>query len=370
MRWAKRAAGEDLVGVLDPDVGLAGLVVDVDELLDGSDQLAYAAMRSARQLLGRERSEPALDQVYPGGVGRGEVELEAGVTNEPVANEGALMGTRVVEDDVHIEFGRHVGVDAAQKGAKLAGALSREGLRHDRARIHVQRRVQGRRAVAFVVVRSPLYLARLQRQEGSSTIEGLNLGLHINAIDHGVRGRLQVQPHDIAHFVDQQRIGRQLESLCAMRLEAERSPDAANRHRAQARRAGHLARAPVGRPPGSAFQGPHDHFLDLLVRDLPGSTRARLIEQSSHPLVEEAPTPLTDRRRRHPHLARDGFVVVASRTGKHDARPLCQSRRAPRAPCQRLELALFQVRQCQRLLGAARTHRQPPWLPQYTDYHI
>ena len=230
-------AGEDLVGVLDPDVGLAGLVVDVDERLDGSDQLAYAVMRSARQLLGRERSEPALDQVHPGGVGRGEVELEAGVTNEPVANEGALMGARVVEDDVHIEFGRHVGVDAAQKGAKLAGALSREGLCHDRARIHVQRRVQGRRAVAFAVVRSSLYLARLQRQEGSSTIEGLNLGLHINAIDHGVRGRLQVQPHDVAYFVDQQRIGRQLESLCAMRLEAERLPDAANRHRAQARRA-------------------------------------------------------------------------------------------------------------------------------------
>ena len=46
-----RDAGEDLVGGLDPDVRLAGFVVDVDELLDGGNQCAHAAMRTASQLL-------------------------------------------------------------------------------------------------------------------------------------------------------------------------------------------------------------------------------------------------------------------------------------------------------------------------------
>ena len=36
---------------------------------------------------------------------------------------------------------------------------------------------------------------------------------------------IHVQPDDVPHFVDQQRVGRQLEAFRAMRLQPKRSPD-------------------------------------------------------------------------------------------------------------------------------------------------
>ena len=65
-----RARGEDLVGGLDPEVGLAGLVVNGDELLDRGNQLAHAAMHSATELLGGQRRKPSLDQVEMVGFAR------------------------------------------------------------------------------------------------------------------------------------------------------------------------------------------------------------------------------------------------------------------------------------------------------------
>jgi hypothetical protein len=38
-------------------------------------------------------------------------------------------------------------------------------------------------------------------------------------------GRRQVEPDDIAHFLDEQRISGELESLDAVRLQTERAPE-------------------------------------------------------------------------------------------------------------------------------------------------
>ena len=60
-------------------------------------------------------------------------------------------------------------------------------------------------------------------------------------------GRVQVQPDHVAHLLDEERIGRQLERLGQVRLEAERPPDAAHRRLAHPGRAGHRPRGPVRR---------------------------------------------------------------------------------------------------------------------------
>ena len=55
-----------------------------------------------------------------------------------------------------------------------------------------------------------------------------------HAQHHRALGRMQVQTHDVAYLLDEQRIARLLEGLAAMRLQTERTPDAAYRRRCSA----------------------------------------------------------------------------------------------------------------------------------------
>src|SRR2546427_7869836 len=52
----------------------------------------------------------------------------------------------------------------------------------------------------------------------------------------------QIQAHDVAHLVDELRVGRELEGLGAVRLQPEGAPDAADRTLAHAGRDRHRAR--------------------------------------------------------------------------------------------------------------------------------
>ena len=97
-----------------------------------------------------------------------------------------------------------------------------------------------------VVVRAPFGLPGLHRQQRGGAVEGLNLGLLVDAQHHGVLGRIDIQPDDVSDFVDQLRVRRQLEGLAAVGPQAESVPDATDGHATQPRRAGKRARAPMG----------------------------------------------------------------------------------------------------------------------------
>ena len=78
-------------------------------------------------------------------------------------------------------------------------------------------------------------------------------------------GRVEIEPHDIADLVDQQRVRRHGERLGAMRLESEGAPDAVHRCGAQATGASHRARAPLRRAARSRLKRPRDHRVDLRI---------------------------------------------------------------------------------------------------------
>jgi hypothetical protein len=59
----------------------------------------------------------------------------------------------------------------------------------------------------------------------AGTDPALNLALFIDAQDQRMLRRRQIEADDIAHLLDKQRIGRELEGLGAMRLEVESLPD-------------------------------------------------------------------------------------------------------------------------------------------------
>src|SRR5271170_4704030 len=69
--------GFDLMGGLGPDEGLGGLIPVVEEVGDGAFQLGDAGGAATANRLLADDAEPALDQVEPGGAGRGEVQMEA-----------------------------------------------------------------------------------------------------------------------------------------------------------------------------------------------------------------------------------------------------------------------------------------------------
>ena len=92
---------------------------------------------------------------------------------------------------------------------------------------------QRRRSISPIIVRLAFGQTRPQRQDGLRAVERLNLALLIYAQHQGMIGRVHIQAHNVAHFFDQQRIGRQLECVGPMWLQAEGAPNPADRHPAK-----------------------------------------------------------------------------------------------------------------------------------------
>jgi hypothetical protein len=94
--------------------------------------------------------------------------------------------------------------------------------------------------VADVVVRAPLGLSRAHRQKRlcAIAIEGLDLRVLIHAKHRSSLGRIEVKAYDVAHLLDEQRIARELEGFCAMRLQNNPAADSELREYAMAAVAG------------------------------------------------------------------------------------------------------------------------------------
>jgi hypothetical protein len=118
----------------------------------------------------------------------------------------------------------------------------------------IERREQGRPAVALVVVRAALGRAERHRQNRSGPVEGLNLFLFVNAQDQGPIRRRQVESHDIAYLVDEERVARQLDRLTPMRLPAEGAPNAPDGGVTERKFFGQCPRALMGRVPRCFLQ--------------------------------------------------------------------------------------------------------------------
>src|SRR5438270_5825549 len=81
-----------------------------------------------------------------------------------------------------------------------------------------------------VVVRLPFGQPGTQRQQRSSTVQGLNLAFFIHAKYQGAIRRVEVQAHHVAHLLFELRIIGDLELLHAMRLYGITLPDALYHH--------------------------------------------------------------------------------------------------------------------------------------------
>jgi hypothetical protein len=113
---------------------------------------------------------------------------------QPRADVGVFVSGVVVNDQVHIEVGRNLCVDVAQKAQKLLVPMARLALGDDAAVGHVERRKQGRGAVPIVVVGDAFDIAEPHRQHRLTALEGLNLALLVDAQNQRVFSGFKYNP--------------------------------------------------------------------------------------------------------------------------------------------------------------------------------
>ena len=302
-------------------------------------------MRAAADLALGEQREEALDLVEPGGRGRGEVDVPARSLGEPVADQLGLVAAGVGEDDVHLEIGRYARRDGVEEAAELLGAVARETASDDGAGGHVESGEQRGRAVAPVVVRAALHLAGAQGQERLGAVERLDLALLVDAQNQRAVRRIEIQPDDVPHLLDEHRIAGELKGLDPMRLQREGLPDAMDGGGREAGRLGHRAQAPMGRVRGRRLQRALDHFGNLGVADRARRARPRLVRQPVEPGFGKAGAPLADGMLAAAERRRDRLVDPALRRQQHDPRAPRQGLRRPLPAHQRLQFRSFPVRQ-------------------------
>jgi len=94
-------------------------VAEIDVAHDGVAQGFRAPVGATFDLLPGELGKPAFDEIQLGGTGRGEVQMDARMTQQPAVNHGRFVGRVIVENQVHVEGRRHRGVNAIEKLTKL-----------------------------------------------------------------------------------------------------------------------------------------------------------------------------------------------------------------------------------------------------------
>ena len=286
--------------------------------------------------------------------------MEARVPQQPSLDQGCLVGSVVVEDEMDFEFLRHVVVDCVEELPKLDAAVAPMMLRDHLAALDVERSEERCGAVADVVVRSALDLPRSQRQDRLRTIQSLNLRLLVNAEDRGTIGRIQVEAHDVPDLLDQQRVRREFEALAAVWSQTEGAPNPGDAAPTQASSLGQRARTPMRGVLGLGLESQRDHVLHCSISDLARRARPRLIQQTIHAAFDETRAPTANRLTEHAKTLRHLRVVSPVRAGQDDPSPQSQCLRGASSPRQALQLLSLLSAQHQRRLRPSLSHRRSP----------
>ena len=106
---------EDVRGFRGPDEGFWILVVVVDVVTDGHDELFQVLEDAAPQLVFGQVSEEAFDHIEPAGGGWCEVNVEALMTIKPAHDPLVLMCGVVIADQIDMFFLGDGMVDQAEK---------------------------------------------------------------------------------------------------------------------------------------------------------------------------------------------------------------------------------------------------------------
>ena len=293
--------------------------------------------------------------------------MAVGPRSQPVADSRGLVGSVVVHNQMDVQVGRHGRLNGVEELTELHGPMAGLALPNDLATLDIQGRKQGGGATAQIILCAPFHLARAQVPQGLGPIQGLDLRLLVHAQHQRPLWGIEIEAHHVPHLLDEEGIGRQLEGLGAVRLQAERPPDAADRAVAQPGPLRQGAGAPMRGIVGGGFQRDGQHLLYVVIGHRARPSAAGLIAQTVQSAGPEPGSPLAHGLVGNTQLGRHVDVAAPLGAGQDHARPQGQRlcRLGPPHPSgQRLPFIVWQRQRRQR---SSHGHVHPPLVPFCTE---
>lgn len=113
------------------------------------------------------------------------------------------MWVVVVYYEIGVEFCGDRGVDLLKEVQELLMTMRLSGLCDHLTVGDVERPEQGRRPMPNIIVGDAFRVTQPERQDRLGPFQRLDLGILVDGQHHGIVGRIQVEPDDVARRVDE-----------------------------------------------------------------------------------------------------------------------------------------------------------------------
>src|SRR5215831_10363025 len=305
---------------LGPFKGMGLGIMSLDKAIDGLTQLPHRSKAGPPQRTATENAEPALHLIEPTGSGGGVVEMDVGMTGEPVISFG-FVGVQIVQDHMNLPS-RMLADELVHEVEKLSTASTRIVAGLNLSGGNIQRCKQSGRSMPLVIMtESTQRPASGNLQVSLSPFQGLDMRLLIHRQDQGVVGRIQIKSNNVRRLGGKLRIGTDTPAAPSLQLNApapQHPPDVSCRNISQS--FGQQGTIPNGIARRwrliQLFENPSFHRSVIASR----WARARSISQPVQSLASKAQPPLTDGGGSLPQLLGNGLRGLALSRRQYDSR--------------------------------------------------
>src|SRR5216684_2490929 len=232
-------------------------------------------------------------------------------------------------------------------------AVTRLAQRGDCASEYVEGCKQSGGAVAKVIMSHAFDVTQPHWQHRLSAFQSLNLALLVHAQHQGVVWWVEVESHDVAHFLHKERIGGELKAGAAVGLQAEQLEVAPDGALGNPGLRGGQAHTPVGGGLRFGVQYAINQFRYRLIAMATWASGPQLIVQTAQPLVPVALAPQADGRRAQRAALGNGLVGDSGSRQQHYLCPPNQRLRHTARTHQCLQLLPILLPQHHRLIRPA-----------------
>src|ERR1700685_3385129 len=264
-----------------PDEGLGVPVGGGDVADNRAFEVVDRAKDAPFEALPSELGEKAFHGIEPGAGGRREVERPSRMLGEPGQHLRMFVGGIVVEDGVDHLAGWHGPLDGCDEADELLMPMARHTAADHLAFEHAERGEQGRRAVAFVIVREGCAFPPLHWKTRLGPVERLDLAFLVDGNHHRVAGRVHVETDDIIKLGGEVGIVGSLEGPDPVRLELMSGPYALDRSQRKTHRLGDGAAGAMGDYTARFAQGALDYGMHLDLWHWRDAGRAGFVAQQA-----------------------------------------------------------------------------------------
>ena len=328
-----------------------------DVLHELSSQVGQRGEHATRNNVSLDLGEPEFDLVEPGGIGRGEVQVNLRMSIQKIVDLPRLMGREIVGNHVDLFSAWLVDNDVRQERHKLRRRVSHGRLAEHFACLGVERRVQGQRAVPEILKPVPLGASRREWQHRILAVQRLDRGLLIHTEHRRMRRRVQIQPNDVGGLLLKIRVVARHVAVQPLRLEAVLGPHPRHHHVTDLELRSQPARAPLRRPVRRrTLERPFQN-----ARLQRSSQRAGLLpsvpaEQPCQPLFPKSLAPAIDKRIIAVQLVANrgpGMVCLQQQQQTRPARVIGTPAAARRSL---VEFQTFRIRKYDRVLHGTQSY--------------